>query len=1014
MGVPQLFHQRGTPPQRAEYEARIATERAEDAKWQQQVAAAAAKGQDISNFRPVAMSPQPEPRTPPVPKYPGGGPQSIGHAYRTYGALGAARWANEQGLDIPSGLQVEAFKEAGATGISESQIEKMFGLPAGAAAQFAKSNAIPALPGVYSPPTGGIGNLPGIPPIGTQGTATTTTQRPSITYVDPVTGLPTHEPPAVGAGNPMTDALNIINSGGQPTPEQQIAAFEHARKSGTSAATFEQLFGVPAGTAARVAAELGIDNLSTAPAGGQTTTITAGGGQIIPPAVTPATGIGTLTQTGTPAAVTPAAVTPAAVTPAAVTPAAVTPAAGIGTLTQTAGVGPTAGVAQTIAANIANTVTNQQGGLGSLSPTQVAGGVGTTEGAVALGADGQPVVTDGSIDTYGIPGATTGAGTTTTIGGTTAAGTTAAGTTAAGGLGSLASLVNKFKTTGNLSQSELQNLIGMARSQGVSANELANMAGVPVETVTTSLQAQGYAADYLAGGQKTLVPGSTSVTTPSDATTTITRESPEIEARKLGVIDLAKQLASQEPTGGLPPEQVAALSPLERSAYQATVDSFGGFLPAVQQGYQTVGTGLRALTDLYGNRLPTADASIRGAVQGYDPFVAQGIGALGQGRQLVTDVVQGAQPYLAESGQYGRDAAGFGIGSYADAMKKARGAKGRAYRAGDIGLASAASGMRQLAGTGDQYDPYSTMSYMNPYEQQVIDAAMGDIRREGNKQLMAQRAQAVGAGAFGGSRAALAESELNRNIMEQQAKTSANLRAQGYTQAQANSMASFEASQRRRQQGAQMMGSLGTQGAQTSLQAAQQAQTGAIQGGQLGGQTAGGIRDTGTLLGNLGTGYGQLGMQGAEIYGRQAGLLGQLGESRANLGLRGVQQYGDVTKQGVAMADLARQYGLNQAELGQVGQTMNIRDLATLEAAGGRLRQQEQTQLDVARQNKLQDIYEPYQRIGFMSDVLRGAPSTQMQLTKNYTQQPSRAAQAIGGIGSLVSTAAGAKQANII
>jgi len=340
--------------------------------------------------------------------------------------------------------------------------------------------------------------------------------------------------------------------------------------------------------------------------------------------------------------------------------------------------------------------------------------------------------------------------------------------------------------------------------------------------------------------------------------------------------------------------------------------------------------------------------------------------------------------------------------------------------------------MRQLAGTGDQYDPYSTMSYMNPYEQQVIDAAMGDIRREGNKQLMAQRAQAVQAGAFGGSRGALAEAELNRNIMEQQAKTSANLRAQGYTQAQANSMAAFEGAQRRRQQGAQLMGSLGTQGAATSLQAAQQGQTGAIQGGQLGGQTAGGIRDTASLLGglgtsygqlglqgaqqlgNLGTSYGQLGLQGAETLGRQAGMLGQLGESRANLGLRGAQQYGDVTKQGITMADLARQYGLNQAELGQVGQGMNIRDIAALEAAGGRLRGQEQAELDVARQNKLQDIYEPYQRVGFMSDVLRGAPSTQMQLTKNYTQQPSRAAQAIGGVGSLVATAAGAKQANII
>ena len=62
----------------------------------------------------------------------------------------------------------------------------------------------------------------------------------------------------------------------------------------------------------------------------------------------------------------------------------------------------------------------------------------------------------------------------------------------------------------------------------------------------------------------------------------------------------------------------------------------------------------------------------------------------------------------------------------------------------------------------------------------------------------------------------------------------------------------------------------------------------------------------------------------------------------------------------------------------------------------------------------MQDIQEPYQRVGFMSDVLRGAPSSQMQMTKRYDQQPSAAAQAIGGIGSLAATAAGAKTAGII
>jgi hypothetical protein len=70
--------------------------------------------------------------------------------------------------------------------------------------------------------------------------------------------------------------------------------------------------------------------------------------------------------------------------------------------------------------------------------------------------------------------------------------------------------------------------------------------------------------------------------------------------------------------------------------------------------------------------------------------------------------------------------------------------------------------------------------YMNPFQQAVIDTSLADIER--SRQLAAQTgaASAVRARAFGGSRQGVAEAETNRAALEQAARTSAQLRAQGF------------------------------------------------------------------------------------------------------------------------------------------------------------------------------------------------------------------------------------------
>jgi hypothetical protein len=48
------------------------------------------------------------------------------------------------------------------------------------------------------------------------------------------------------------------------------------------------------------------------------------------------------------------------------------------------------------------------------------------------------------------------------------------------------------------------------------------------------------------------------------------------------------------------------------------------------------------------------------------------------------------------------------------------------------------------------FDPSSTSSYMNPYEEAAVQQALSDIRRQGDIAQNQLSAQAVGAGAFGG------------------------------------------------------------------------------------------------------------------------------------------------------------------------------------------------------------------------------------------------------------------------
>ena len=75
-------------------------------------------------------------------------------------------------------------------------------------------------------------------------------------------------------------------------------------------------------------------------------------------------------------------------------------------------------------------------------------------------------------------------------------------------------------------------------------------------------------------------------------------------------------------------------------------------------------------------------------------------------------------------------------------------------------------------------------AYQNPYNQQVIDASMGDLERQRQMQMNTMGGQASTAGAFGGSRHGVAEALTNEGFARQGGQLAANLRQSGFTNAQ--------------------------------------------------------------------------------------------------------------------------------------------------------------------------------------------------------------------------------------
>ena len=142
-------------------------------------------------------------------------------------------------------------------------------------------------------------------------------------------------------------------------------------------------------------------------------------------------------------------------------------------------------------------------------------------------------------------------------------------------------------------------------------------------------------------------------------------------------------------------------------------------------------------------------------------------------------------------------------------MEAGEGTLGAGVGAFETGVGTAMSGAPLVAGSLGAYDPQSYQQFMDPYTEEVVSAVERDIRRQGDIERQRIGSGAVQSGAFGGSRQAIAEQELQRNLSDQLARTTAGLRSAGFQSAQQQAQQAFGDQMARMQSGAQIFGQLG-------------------------------------------------------------------------------------------------------------------------------------------------------------------------------------------------------------
>lgn len=230
----------------------------------------------------------------------------------------------------------------------------------------------------------------------------------------------------------------------------------------------------------------------------------------------------------------------------------------------------------------------------------------------------------------------------------------------------------------------------------------------------------------------------------------------------------------------------------------------------------------------------------------------------------VPDFLERYQPYFQQAGEFmtgGQESLYRGLGALGDAISY-------------FGPAA-----QYVSGGAGMYDPSQYISqFTSPYTESVIDASMRSIDREADAARQRAAREAVGAGAFGGSREGIQRAELERKIMETKADQEAKLRQAGYETALKSSMDAY-----------------------------QQAATRGLEAGRL----MGGL---GQSMGQLGSTFGTLGQQYGQLSGTTADI-GRVYSALAPADLATMAQFGEAARQyQQSLLDTARQEAMRPTQ----------------------------------------------------------------------------------------------------
>jgi len=512
----------------------------------------------------------------------------------------------------------------------------------------------------------------------------------------------------------------------------------------------------------------------------------------------------------------------------------------------------------------------------------------------------------------------------------------------------------------------------------------------------------------------------------------IQREARDIEERKVGLMDSAKALTDATNLSALqgeyltPDYEVAGMSPDQLAALQMGRQGIGAYQPFLTAGARDVTAGSGMLGEA-ADVLRGADT--RGQFAGAQAAMNQAaipIQQMGQSAQLATQGVpligQGAQGITAAqqmANQYAQANMGQSLSTLGRAERIAAGAAPTDFSQAQGTLGQ---GIGALQGAAQMYDPSSAQAFMNPYQQQVIDESIRQINRQGDISRQNLQAQATRAGAFGGSREGVQRAELERAISEQRNAAIVGGLSQGYNQASGQAQQAFQLQQAQGLQGAAgLQGQFGQTQQQQALQQAQALQgigglygQQSLQQAQLG-QGAAGLQGnlSGQLAGLSGL-YSNIAGQQANIYGQQS----QLGQSMAQgIGNLATQQFGIGRDMAAGLGSLGTQQanvGMQAAALGQNAQAMGQQDTNFLFNLGSAQQRQAQSELDAERQNVQQQNMQPYQQAAFLSDIYRGAPSSQMSSMQQTQAAPSPFQQFTGLAVAGTAAAAAGQKAGVI